>query len=125
MYSVVYPESDFGIFSGMVPERFRNPNWSIFRNGSGMVPEEFHVSPEDIFAENPIPSALNAKTVVALSVVLNSYFGRPFKCLVAYVGFLHNIFLGLPENIRMSSGERYRTESISVVVVTIWLRVMT
>ena len=31
MYSVVYPGSDFGKFSGMVPE------W--FRNGSEMVPE--------------------------------------------------------------------------------------
>ena len=42
MYSVVYPESDFGRFPGMVPEWFRNlilvdfPKW--FRNSSGNVP---------------------------------------------------------------------------------------
>ena len=127
MYSVVYPELDFGNFSRMVPEWFRNGSgiqfWWIFRNGSGMVPEAFHVSPEDIFDEDPIPSALSAKVGVALSVVLISYLGGPFKCLEAYVGFLHNIFLGLPENIRMCSGESCRTESVSVVVVTIWLRV--
>ena len=101
----------------MVPE-------SNFGGFSGMVPEAFHVSPEDIFDEDSIPSALSAKIGVALSVVLISHFGGPFKCLVAYVGFLHNIFLGLPENIRMCSGESCRTESVSVVVVTIWLRVM-
>ena len=38
-----------------------------------MVAEAFHVSPEDIFGEDPIPSALNAKIGVALSVVLISY----------------------------------------------------
>ena len=75
MYAVVYAESDFGKFSGMVPERFRNPIWWIFRNGFGMVPEAFHVSCEDIFAENPIPSVLSAKIGVALSVVLSSDFG--------------------------------------------------
>ena len=42
MYSVLYPESNVGGFSGMVPEWFRNlilvdfPEW--FRNGSGTVP---------------------------------------------------------------------------------------
>ena len=117
MYPVVYPELDFGKYSGMVPE-------SNFGEFSGMVPKVFHVSPEDIFAEDSIPSALSGKIGVALSVVLISYFWRPFKCLEAYVGFLHNIFLGLPENIRMCSGESCRTESVSVVVVTLWLRVM-
>ena len=42
MYSVVYPESDFGKFSGMVPEWFRNRILvdfpERFRNGSGNVP---------------------------------------------------------------------------------------
>ena len=90
-----------------------------------MVPEAFHVSPEDIFHEDPIPSALSAKIGVALSVVLISYFGGPFECLEEYVGFPQSIFLGLPENIRMCSGETCRTESVSEVVVTIWLRVMT
>ena len=52
--------------------------WWIFQNGSGMVPEAFHVSPEDIFDEDPIPSALSAKIGVALSVVLISYFGGHF-----------------------------------------------
>ena len=68
MYSVVYPELDFGRFSGMVPE-------SNFGGFSRMVPEAFHVSPEDIFDEDPIPSVLSAKIGVALSVVLISYFG--------------------------------------------------
>ena len=110
MYSVVYPESGFGEFSGMVPEWFRNailvdfPEWFrngsgmqfwwIFRNGSGMVPETFHVSPQDIFDEDPIPSALSVKIGVALSVVLSSYVGGPCKCLKEYVAFLHNTFLG-------------------------------
>ena len=82
----------------MVPEWFRNPilagftEW--FRNGSGMVPEEFHVSPEDIFDEDPIPSALSAKITVTLFVVLSRYFGGPFKCLEEYVGFLRNILVG-------------------------------
>ena len=89
-----------------------------------MLPEAFPVSPEDIFDEDPIPSALSAKIGVALSVVLISYFGGPFKCLEAYVGFLHKVFLGLPENIRMCSGKSCWTESVSVVVVTIWLQVM-
>ena len=89
-----------------------------------MVPEAFHVSPEDIFDEDPIPSALSAKIGVALSVVLISYFGGPIECLEEYVGFLHSIVLELPENIRMCSGESCRTESVSLVVVTIWLRVM-
>ena len=110
------------------PEWFRNGSgiqfWWIFLNGSGMVAEAFHVSPEDIFDEDLIPSALSAKNGVALSVVLISYFGRPFECLEEYVGFLHSIFLGLPENILMCSGESCRTESVIVVVVTIWLRVM-
>ena len=54
MYSVVYPELDFGNFSGLVPE-------SNFGGFSGMVPEAFHVSLEDIFDEDPIPSALSAE----------------------------------------------------------------
>ena len=37
-----------------------------------MVPEAFHVSPEDIFAEDSIRSALSGKIGVALSVVLIS-----------------------------------------------------
>ena len=109
MYSVVCPESNFGRSSGMVPEWFRNPIlvdfpewfrngsgiqfWWIFRNGSGMIPEAFHVSPEDIFDEDPIPSALSAKISVALFVVLSSHFGGPFKCLEEYIGFLRNIFV--------------------------------
>ena len=89
-----------------------------------MVPKAFQVSPEDIFDEDPILSALSATIGVALSVVLISYFGGPFECLEEYVGFLHSIFQELPENIRMCSGESCRTGSVSVVVVTIWLRVM-
>ena len=59
-----------------------------------MVPEAFHVLPEDIFDEDPIPSASGAKISVALFVVLSSYFGGPLKCLEEYVGFLRNIFVG-------------------------------
>ena len=69
-----------------------------------MVREAFHVSPEDIFAEDPISSALSARIDVALSVVLSSYSGGAFKCLEEYVGSLHIIFLGIPENIRICSG---------------------
>ena len=91
------------------PEWFRNDSgiqfWWIFLNGSGMVPEAFHVSPEDIFDEDPIPSGLSAKISVALPVVLISYFGGPFECLEEHVGFLHSIFLRLPENIHMCSGK--------------------
>ena len=59
MYSVVYPESNFGEFSGMVPE-------SNFGGFSGMVPEWFHVSSEDIlmyFDENPIPSRFKCQNL--------------------------------------------------------------
>ena len=80
------------------PEWFRNGSgiqfWWIFLNGSGMVPEAFHVSPEDIFDEDLIPSALSAKISVALFVVLSSYFGGPFKCLEEYIGCLRNISVG-------------------------------
>ena len=69
-----------------------------------MVPEAFHVWPEDIIAEDPISSALSARIGVALSVVLSSYSGGPLKCLEEYVGSLHIIFLGIPENIRICSG---------------------
>ena len=41
MYSVLYPESNFGDFSGMVPEWFRNQILvdfpERFRSGSGNV----------------------------------------------------------------------------------------
>ena len=40
-----------------------------------MVPEAFHVSPEDIFNGDPIPSALSANIGVVLSMVLINYFG--------------------------------------------------
>ena len=66
-----------------------------------MVPEAFHVSPEDKFGEDPVPSALSVKIGVALSVVINSYSGGPLE---EYVGFLHNMCMGLPENIRICSG---------------------
>ena len=59
-----------------------------------MVPEALHVSPEDIFDEDPIPSALSSKISVALFVVLSSQFGGPFKCLEEYIAFLRNIFVG-------------------------------
>ena len=70
------------------------------------------------------PVASSAKTCVTLSVVLSSYFGGPYKCLEEYVGCPHNTFLGFPESVRMRSAEGCLTESISVVVITIWLRVM-
>ena len=70
-----------------------------------MVPEAFHVSPEDILAEDPISSALSARIGVALSVVLSCYpGGGPSKCLEEHVGSLHIIFLGIPENIGICSG---------------------
>ena len=36
-----------------------------------MVPETFHVSPEDVFGEDPILSALSGRIGVALSVMLH------------------------------------------------------
>ena len=106
-------------------EWFRNPilvNFGKrFRSGS----EAFHVSPEDVFGEDPIASALSARIGVVLSVVLSSYSGWPFGCLKECVGCLHDTFLGIPENIRRFPGYICRTELISVVVITIWLRIMT
>ena len=124
MYSVVYPESNFGEFSGMVPEWFRNqnlvdfPEWirkrSIYRlrvHWCNLMKIRF-------------PVAFSAKICVTLSVVLSSHFGGPCKCLKEYVSFPHGAFLGFPESIRMRSVDSFLTESISVVVITIWLRVV-
>ena len=96
MYSVVYPESIVGEFSGMVPE-------SNFGGFSGMVPEWFakrSMYRLRVYWDNLMrirfPVALSANICVTLSVVLSSYFGKGhFKCLKEYVAFLHNTFLGL------------------------------
>ena len=83
MYSVVYLESNFSDFSGMVPEWFRKRSMYCLR----------------VYWDNLMrirfPVALSANICVTLSVVLSSYFGKgQFKCLKEYVGFLHNTFLG-------------------------------
>ena len=112
MYSVVYPESNFGGFSGMVPEWFRK--CSIYRlriHWGNLMRIQFRV-------------ALSAKICVALSIVLSSYVGGQSKCFREYVGFPHSTCLGFPESVRMRSGDGCRTESISVVVDKIWLRVV-
>ena len=124
MYSVVYPESNFGEFSGMVPE-------SNFGGFSGMVPEWFRnrsmyhlrISWCNLMRIR-FPVALSARVCVTLSVVLSGCFGGPCRCLKEYVGFPHGAFLGFPESVRMRSVDICLTESISVIVVTIWLCVM-
>ena len=124
MYSVVYPESNCGEFSGMVPEWFRNqtlvdfPEW--FRKRS-----MYHLR---IYWCNLMkirfPVTFSAKICVTLSVVLSSHFRGPCKCLKEYVGFPHGAFLGFPERVRLRSVESCWTDSISVVVITILLRVV-
>ena len=112
MYSVVYPKSNFGGFSGVVPEVF--PKRSVYRlriYWCNLVRIRF-------------PVALSAKNCVTLSVVLSRYIGGPSKCLKEYVGSPHSTFLGFPESVRMHSVDGCGTESISVVVITIWLRVV-
>ena len=124
MYSVVYPESNFGGFSGMVPEWFRNqilvdfPEW--FRKRSMYRLRIYWCNLMRI----GFPVALRPKICVTLSVVLSSYFGWPCKCLKENVGFPHGVFLGFPESVRMRSVDSCLTESISVIVVTICLWVM-
>ena len=77
MHSVVYPESNFGGFSGMVPEWFRKR--SIYRlriYWCNLMRIRF-------------PVALSAKICVTLSIVLSSYVGGPSGCLDEYVSFPH------------------------------------
>ena len=45
------------------------------------------------------------------------------KCRLAAYQF-QNTFLGFPESVRMRSVDGYLTESISVVIITIWFWVM-
>ena len=124
MYSVMYPESNFGEFSGMVPEWFRN---QILMDFPECIRKRsmYHLR---IYWCNLMrirfSVALSAKICVILSVVLNSYFGGPCKCLKEYVGFPHGAFPGFPESVRMRSVDSCLTESISVIVVTIWLWVV-
>ena len=120
MYFVVYPESNFVEFSGMVPE-------SNFGGFSGMVPEWFrkrfmyHLTISWCkLMRIRFPVAFSAKVCVTLSVVLSSSFGGPCKCLKEYVGFPHGAFPGFPESVRLRSGDSCLTESISVIFVTIW-----
>ena len=87
MYSVVYPESNFGELSGKVPEWFRNqilvdfPEW--FRKRSMY---HLRISWCNLMRIR-FPVALSAKIFDTLSIVLSSYFGGPCKCLKEYVGF--------------------------------------
>ena len=116
MYSVVYPESNFGGFSGMVPEWFRKR--SIYRlriYWVNLISIQF-------------PVTVSAKVCVIESVVFNSYFGGLCQvlgriCKLSAYQF-HNTFLGFPESVRMRPVDKCLTESISVIVITIWLRVM-
>ena len=66
MYSVVYPESNFGGFSGMVPERFRKRSIHRLRiYWCNLMRIRF-------------PVALSVKICVIRPVVLNSYVGGLF-----------------------------------------------
>ena len=116
MYSVLYPESSFGGFSGMVPEWFRKR--SIYRlriYWGNLIRIQF-------------PVAVSPKVCVFPSVVLNSYFGGLCQVLGRLCKFsayqFHNMFLGFPESVRMRTVDSCLTESNSVIVITIWLRVM-
>ena len=116
MYSVVYPELNFGGFSGMVPEWFQKRSIYHLRIYWGNL------------MRIQFPVTVSAKVCVILSVVLKSYFrglcqvlGR--KCKLSAYQF-HNTFLGFPESVRTRSVDDYLTESISVIVIKIWLRVM-
>ena len=63
MYSVVYPESNFDEFSGMVPEWFRKRSmYHLKISWCNLTMIRF-------------PVALSAKFCVTLSLVLSSYFG--------------------------------------------------
>ena len=116
IYSVLYPESNFGGFSGMVPELFRKCSVYHLRICWGnLVRIQF-------------PVAVSAKICVTPCVVLNSYFVGLFLvlgriCRLCAYQF-HNTFLGFPESVRMRSVDNCLTESISVIVITIWLQVM-
>ena len=73
MYYVLYPESNFCGFSGMVPETL-------------------HISSRDMlgqYDEDPIPVSANAKICVIRSVVLISYLRKTVKRLKKYVAFPH------------------------------------
>ena len=116
MFSVVYPESKFGGFSGIVPECFRKRSMYRLRIYWGnLIRIQF-------------PVAASAKVCVIPSVLLNSYFGGLCQvigriCKLSENQF-RNTFLGFPESVRMRSVDSCFTESISVIVITIWLRVM-
>ena len=116
MYSVVYPESNFGEFSGMVPEWFRKRSIQRLRIYWGNL------------MRIQFPVAVSVKVCVIPSVVLNIYFGGLCQvlgriCKLSAYQF-HNSFLGFPESVRMRSVDSCLTESISFLVITIWLRVM-
>ena len=77
MYSVVFPESNFGGFSGMVPEWFRKRSIYRLRMYWGNL------------MRIQFPIAVSAKVCVIPPVVLNSYFGGFAKCFDEYVSFPH------------------------------------
>ena len=116
MYSVVYPESNFSGFSGMVPEWFRKRSLYQLRICWGNL------------MRIQFPVSVSAKICSSSCVVLNGYFGGlslvlgRISRLCAYQ-FL-NTFLEFPESVRMRSVDNCLTESISVVLITIWLWVM-
>ena len=70
------------------------------------------------------PVALSVKICFTLSIVLSSYVGGASECLKEYVGFPQSAFLGFPESVCMRSVDGCGTETISVVVITIRLRVV-
>ena len=77
MYSVLYPESNFGRSSGLVLEWFRKRSIYRLRMCWGNL------------MRIQFPESVSAKICIPPSVVLNSYFGGPSKCLKEYVGFPH------------------------------------
>ena len=73
MYSVLYPESNLGRLSRMVPETLRIPSRDMLEQCDGIQ----------------FPVSANAKTCFTPSAVLDSYFGKTVKRLKEYVDFPH------------------------------------
>ena len=113
MYSVLYPELNLGGVSGMVPETLR-------------------ISSEDILGqcdEHPVPSICKCQNLYYIVCGAQCLFRDYFKALEricrrsAYQ--FHSTFLRFSESVRMRSQDGCLTQSISVVVIKIWLWAMT
>ena len=72
------------------------------------------------------PVSANAKNGFTRCVVLKSCLKKTLERLCRFSAYhFHNTLLGFLESVRMRSLDGCLTESLSVVVITIWLWVMT